>query len=400
MVAFGMFVAAILRRINDFEWMTHGTETVRVHLSHAPDRSHDVVLGTLSHLAEALDERGIDVQSCLVVTDENVARLHADALRSALGAREHTLRLLVVAPGERSKSMASYASLVDSALSSPLHRRTLVVAFGGGVVGDVGGFLAATLLRGLPLLQVPTSLVAQVDSSVGGKTGINHDTGKNLVGSFYQPRLVWVDTGLLDTLPESEWIDGLSEVVKYGLIADAEFTHYLIENWERVMTRDHDVVRFIVRRCLEIKAHVVSNDETEQGLRAILNFGHTFGHALERVAGYQGITHGQAVAVGMRAALHVSERRLPEMDFLAARTLLDLLPHREVISSIDDLIDSMATDKKRTESGLRFVLLKAVGEAEVETDVATSDVRLAWQHALQHAGQSRTGLSAATDLSV
>ncbi len=325
---------------------------------------------------------GIDSRAYLVVTDSNVAQLYGRRLEEILEASGAQARLIVIEPGERSKSMTGYAGVIDEALASPIDRGMPVLAFGGGVVGDLAGFLAATLLRGLPLVQVPTSLVAQVDSAIGGKTGINHSSGKNLLGSFYQPRVVAVDVTLLDTLPESEWMDGLSEVVKYGLIADAAFARYLAEKWDKILARDRAVIRTVVRRCVEIKADVVSRDETEQDVRAILNFGHTFGHALERVAGYQGITHGQAVAVGMRAALHLSASKYPDVDLGGAVDIVAKLPKAPVKAGVDELIDAMATDKKKKGQSLRFIALREVGEATVEEDITDSEIRRSWEYAL------------------
>ena len=342
-----------------------------------------MVFTDLKDLPVLLDEGGLDSDACLVVTDANVAGHHGHALESYLTEAGRHVRRIVIDPGETSKSFESYGRLLDRALEEPITRRTTVLAFGGGVVGDLAGFAAATLLRGLPLVQVPTTLVAQVDSAIGGKTGINHATGKNLIGSFYQPLLVVVDTKLLGTLPDAEWMDGLSEVVKYGLIADAAFARSLLDNWDRVLARDRRFVQEIVRRCVEIKADVVSQDERELGLRAILNFGHTFGHAIERVAGYTGVTHGQAVALGMRAALHLSAIRHPTADLGIASRLLALLPSVRVEATSDELMEAMASDKKRVGSALRFVVLTETGHATVIEGVGRDDVKRAWEYALE-----------------
>lgn len=358
--------------------MTVAENRVRIQLSTGRDRSHDIVFADLGNIPSLLSELGLDTGSCLVVTDTNVAGLYLQPLTEALEESGQSVREIVIEPGERSKSFASYGDVLDRALDEPLDRTTPVLALGGGVVGDLAGFAAATLLRGLPLVQIPTSLVAQVDSAVGGKTGINHATGKNLIGSFYQPRIVIVDTGLLETLPEAEWMDGLSEVVKYGLIADVSFARYLFDHWEAVLARDRNVVQTLVRRCVEIKAYVVSNDETEQGIRAILNFGHTFGHALERVAGYKGLTHGQGVALGMRAALYLSALCYPEGEFSLASDLLERLPVVRVDATIDQLMEAMKTDKKRKADNLRFVVLEETGRAVVIDQVTEHGVRTSW----------------------
>lgn len=362
--------------------MDSSTKPVRVRLDRSEDRSHDIVFADLGDLPRLLSERDLGGAACLVVTDANVARHHGRRLEDVLRDSGRQVRVIVIEPGEASKSQAGYAALVDEALASPIDRRTLVIAFGGGVVGDLAGFAAATLLRGLPFVQVPTSLVAQVDSAVGGKTGINHASGKNLIGAFYQPRLVAVDVTLLATLPESEWMDGLSEVVKYGLIADKKFVGYLRDRWQEILERDPAVVLPLVRRCVEIKADVVSRDETEQGLRSVLNFGHTFGHALERVAGYRGLTHGQAVAIGMRAALRLSALRYPNADLTAGLELVDRLPSVKVNADVDALIVAMATDKKKRGEMLRFIALHKIGKAVIEEDVSETEIRTSWRHAL------------------
>lgn len=357
-------------------------QTVRVRLDRVVDRSHDIVFDSVDHLPALLRERGVPFERCLMVTDSNVARHHAPKVKQALALGGADTRVLEVPPGERSKSMESFGQLVDRALAEPVDRQTLVVALGGGVVGDLAGFLAATLLRGLPFVQVPTSLVAQVDSAIGGKTGVNHASGKNLVGAFYQPRLVVVDTSLMQTLPIGEWMDGLSEVVKYGLIADAAFASFLLGNWESIADRDPSTVEPMVRRCVEIKADVVSSDETEQGLRAILNFGHTFGHAIERSAGYGTFTHGQAVAVGMHAALRLSEMLYPSIDFDEAFSLVKRLPAPALRAPVAELTAAMQADKKRLGTRMRFVVLEDVGRAVVVDDVRPEAVKDAWTHVI------------------
>ncbi|MFV1981153.1 MAG: 3-dehydroquinate synthase family protein, partial [Rhodothermia bacterium] len=284
-------------------------------------------------------------------------------------------------------------------LSFGIDRSSPVVAVGGGVVGDVAGLAAALLMRGVPFVQVPTSLIAQVDSSIGGKTGINHATGKNLVGAFHQPSLVLTDTGKLSSLPLAEWMAGLSEVVKTALIWDADLFSLLLDRWGAILDRDPKTVSDIVSRCAEIKVSIVQADELESGRRAILNFGHTFGHALEKVAGYAGVTHGIAVAAGMRAALHLSELRYPEQDFSRALELVNRLPKpseaaaisAEAISAaaedatainIDALVDAMLMDKKRVGGRLRFVLLDRVGSAVLVDDVTDREIRSGWKFSL------------------
>ena len=260
-----------------------------------------------------------------------------------------------------------------------------MLALGGGVVGDLAGFAAATLLRGLPLVQLPTSLLAQVDASVGGKTAINHDTGKNLIGAFYQPELVCADPHTLDTLPMREYTSGMAEVIKHALIRAPKLFEDLEEHLVPVMARkDREIVSSVIETAVGVKADVVSADEREEGQRAILNFGHTFAHALERVAGYGAFTHGEAVALGMRAGLYLSHQRHPEA---VPRARLDHVIRAVPIEtdpstvSFSDLYAAMAADKKNEGDTIRFVLLERLGEAYVTGDVTEDDARHAWHFA-------------------
>ncbi|MEL6616467.1 MAG: 3-dehydroquinate synthase family protein, partial [Bacteroidota bacterium] len=257
--------------------------------------------------APALMERvGLDPGRVLVVTDDHVADLYLDTLCEAFEDAGWSPFPLIVAHGEGSKSMDTYGLVLDWALSLGVTRSTPVVALGGGVVGDLAGFAAATLLRGLPFVQIPTTVVAQVDSALGGKTGINHARGKNLIGSFYPPRVVVSDWEVLRSLFRSEMRAGCAEVVKHALVADRPLTSRLREHLSALMALDADLAPGLLREAAKVKATIVSADEHEAGRRALLNFGHTFGHAIEAVAGYGRILHGEAVAVGMRAALHLS----------------------------------------------------------------------------------------------
>jgi 3-dehydroquinate synthase len=276
-------------------------------------------------------------------------------------------------------------ALYDAALTWGIDRATPVLALGGGVVGDLAGYAAATLLRGLSLIQLPTSLIAQVDSALGGKTGINHAVGKNLIGAFHQPRLVATDLTTLQTLPEREWTSGLAEGVKHALITDGDFFDFLEREWTLVLARDEATLAEMVPRAASIKADVVSKDEREQGRRAILNFGHTFGHAIERVAGYGQLTHGEAVALGMRAALHLSQHLHPNTDFSRAQSLVRRLPVQGNYENlpIPDLLTAMQSDKKVSRGHIRFVVLRRLGEAYVTAEVSSAAVEVAWQEALR-----------------
>lgn len=315
----------------------------------------------------------------LVVADERV-RSHADVVAGSLQQAGFRCGTVELPSGEATKSLATAAKLYDALAELPADRKTLVVAVGGGVVGDAAGFAAATFNRGLPLLMVPTTLLAMVDSSVGGKVGINHPKAKNLIGAFHQPVGVWIDTATLDTLPEREYRSGLAEVVKYGVILDAEFFAYLEEHAEEILKRDAAAVRYVVARCCRLKADVVEKDEREEtGLRAVLNYGHTFAHAFETSAGYGGWLHGEAVAAGMVCASRLAERRgliqaelTERQKRLLERFHLPTAPERW---PVDELLATMRNDKKALAGRLRFVLPRKLGEVALYDDVPEEDVR-------------------------
>lgn len=351
----------------------------------AGGRSYAVYFTRLAEVPALLATAGLSPRRCLVVTDEQVAHHYRVVLETALKQAGWTPLVCVVPPGEASKAYPYLHELYDAALSWGIDRATPVLALGGGVVGDLAGFAAATLLRGLPLVQLPTSLIAQVDSALGGKTGINHTVGKNLIGAFHQPRFVATDLSTLATLPEREWTSGLAEVVKHALIADAGFFGFLERHWTQVLAREEAIIAEMVPHAARIKAEVVSQDEREQGRRAILNFGHTFGHAIERVAGYGRLTHGEAVALGMRAALHLSARLHPDEDFARAATLVRQLPIAGSYTdlSIPNLLTAMQADKKVSQGQVRFIVLRRIGEAYVTGRVATEEVKHAWAVALE-----------------
>ncbi len=347
------------------------------------ERGYTIHFGPLAYTPTLLRDAGLRLGPCLVVTDEHVAALHLEPLRESLDAAGWVPRVRVLPPGESTKSQAHLAALYDWALGIGIDRQTPVLALGGGVVGDLAGFAAATLLRGLPLVQLPTTLVAQADSAIGGKTGINHAAGKNLIGVFHQPRLVLAAPATLATLPEREWTSGLAEVVKAALIADAEFFEWLDAHGDAVLARDADVIPTLVRRAAAIKAEIVAEDEREAGRRALLNFGHTFGHAIERAVGYGTFTHGEAVALGMRAALHLSHALRPDLSFDRADAVVARLPVPAGLAEIStpDLVAAMQTDKKRQAGRLRFVVLDEVGQARVTADVTPEAVAAAWEYA-------------------
>jgi 3-dehydroquinate synthase len=305
---------------------------------------------------------------------------HAEKVAAALHDAGFDPLVVSLPSGETQKSLTVASHLYDQLAEARADRKTLVVAVGGGVVGDLAGFVAATWNRGLPLLMVPTTLLAMVDSSVGGKVGVNHPRGKNLIGAFHQPVGVWIDTAFLNTLPDREYRSGLAEVVKYGVILDTDFFSYLEQHAMAILARDAECIRHIVARSCRVKADVVEKDEREEtGLRAVLNYGHTFAHAFETVGGYGAWLHGEAVSAGMVCASRLAERRgLIDADITERqRRLLQTfaLPIAPEPWPVEDLLAVMRVDKKAVAGRLRFVLPQRLGEVATFDDVPESDVR-------------------------
>ena len=305
---------------------------------------------------------------CAVITDSNAGKKFARTALKSLVASGFDPALVTLPAGEKSKCMEAVENCHDQLARHRLERKSFIVALGGGVVGDLAGFVAATYLRGIPFVQVPTTLLAQVDSSVGGKTGVNLPAGKNLVGAFYQPKLVLCDLDTLKTLPRREFISGLAEVIKYGIICDAVLFAQLERNLPKLLQRDTKMLRDVVARCCEIKAGVVGQDETDSGLRAILNFGHTVGHAIENSSGYGKFLHGEAIAIGQVAAARLSHKilGLPSGDVARIEKLFALagLPVRINLSAAlrKKLFAAMKLDKKVSEGEVNFVLAKKIGK--------------------------------------
>ena len=317
--------------------------------------------------------------SAAIVTNEVVAPLYLPKLRQALqGARTTEI---VVADGEQSKRWAVLENVFDALLAARCGRDTLLIALGGGVVGDLAGFAAAVYQRGIPFLQVPTTLLAQVDSSVGGKTAINHARGKNMIGAFHQPLAVVSDVATLDTLPDRELRAGLAEVIKHALALDLPFVEWLESNVERLLRRERAALTYAVRRCCELKAAIVAADERESGVRALLNFGHTFGHAIEAGTGYGSWLHGEAIAAGMVMAteLSLSLKLIGPEDVSRVRRLLEKagLPTQGPALAPERLMELMAGDKKAAQGRLRFVLLESVGRAVLRGGLSDQHVRQA-----------------------
>jgi len=317
--------------------------------------------------------------SAAVVTNEVVAPLYLPRIRKALAGLRTTE--IVVPDGEQAKDWKTLNRVFDALIEARCGRDTLIVALGGGVVGDLAGFAAAVYQRGVPFVQVPTTLLAQVDSSVGGKTAINHPLGKNMIGAFHQPRAVVSDVATLDTLPERELRSGLAEVIKHGFALDAEFVEWLERNMEKLLARDRDALAHAVRRSCELKARVVAADEREAGVRAQLNFGHTFGHAIETGAGYGAWLHGEAVAAGMVMAAELSALmgQLKKNEVSRLRELVRRagLPVKGPAIAPERLIELMAVDKKASKGRTRFVLLESLGRAALRSDVDERLVRQA-----------------------
>lgn len=344
------------------------------------DRSYEILIGanTLSRAANTLQPLKLGPRGT-IITDETVARLYAGQLRDALRGAGFETEVCTVPVGEKSKSLDLAARLYDQLLDAKLDRKSFVIALGGGVVGDLAGFVAATFLRGLPLVQIPTTLLAQVDSSVGGKVGVNLPLGKNLVGAFYQPRIVLIDVKTLESLSPREYRAGLAEVIKYGIIYDAELFRQLESEKNRVLARELGLMEKIVARCCEIKAEVVSKDEREDGLRAILNYGHTIGHAIEAVSHYDEFLHGEAIAVGMVCAARLSQRR-GHLDKEQADRIEGIFKNYGFETAarafpFDRLHAAMKVDKKALAGTIRFVLAKDIGNVFVTGEVAEADLR-------------------------
>ena len=350
-----------------------------VHVNLGP-RSYDIEIGSgnLGEAARFCDAEQDDAHAVLI-TDSNVDELYSEAVTEPLAELGCEVDILVVEAGEQSKSPDVAAELWERMLDEGADRSTVVIALGGGVVGDLAGFVAATFGRGLRFVQIPTTLLAQVDSSVGGKVGINLPGGKNMVGAFWQPRGVLIDVSVLATLPDREYRAGLAEVVKYGVIQDADFFAYLETNIDPINAHDADVLSYIVERCCRLKADVVEQDEREEtGLRSILNYGHTFCHAFEAATGYEKLLHGEGVAIGMMCAARLAERlgRIDAECTERQRTLLEAfqLPLDVPDVDRDELIELMYRDKKVERGRLRFVLPTRLGHVELVRDVANNEI--------------------------
>jgi 3-dehydroquinate synthase len=334
------------------------------------DRSYPIFIGS-GQMATVGISRFIKGNKVLIVTNTTVAKLYLSALQAQLGDKQ--VDTIVLDDGEQYKNLDTLNLILTQLLENKHDRKTTLIALGGGVVGDITGFAAACYQRGVPFIQVPTTLLSQVDSSVGGKTAVNHPLGKNMIGAFYQPQAVVIDTKSLETLPEREFSAGMAEVIKYGLITDADFFDWLEDNTGALKQGDQTALTYAIERSCINKAKVVSADETEQGIRAILNLGHTFGHAIETFQNYSGWLHGEAVAAGMVMASKLSLMMggITQSEFDRVKNLIEtwslpVAPPEKMTA--DHFKDLMYRDKKVLDGQLRLVVLRALGDAEVTGD--------------------------------
>lgn len=347
------------------------------------ERSYPILIDNLLFKGKAYHPF-IKKEEVLLITNETIYHYHKSLILELVGGRGEAIYILP--DGEAYKNADSLEKLLTKLLTLKFGRQAQLIAFGGGVIGDLVGFAASIYQRGINFVQVPTTLLAQVDSSVGGKTAINHPLGKNMIGSFYQPSSVLIDLSLLKTLPKREYISGLGEVIKNGFIFSHDFLEWLTNHREAILALDPSLVGEMVFKACDFKREIVNLDEKEQGVRALLNFGHTFGHAIEKNMQYKGILHGEAVAIGMVMAGKLSERLglISEEDFTFLETMLDdfLLPIRMPrVIAIDEMIEAMKLDKKNINQTIRFILLEGLGQASVVGNIEEVLVREAIAYA-------------------
>jgi len=358
--------------------MTKQSQTYHVDLG---VRSYDIHIqaGCLPDIGEQMLSLFDKPSRCLIVSNDVVAPLYLDTVQASLEAAGWQVSSFILPDGEQYKNIEQWSAIMDSLMVSKLSRNEPIIALGGGVVGDMTGFAASCYRRGIPFIQIPTTVLAQVDSSVGGKTAINHPHGKNMIGAFYQPKLVWIDPNVLVTLETRQVPAGLAEVIKYGLIRDKDFFAWLQENMQALLDLDADKISQAILRSCAHKAEVVMADETEQGQRALLNLGHTFGHAIESMTHYTTYLHGEAVALGTIMAARLSEQLGVASSGLEAAVtdifIAAKLPTQIPQFSAEDWLDAMGHDKKNVGSLIRYILLRDIGDAYIAEDVTDSDIR-------------------------
>jgi len=338
------------------------------------DNSYPILIGqgTLSELGAALESISF-ARKVALVSNERVFTLHGATAKESLEACGFDVSVILIGDGEEFKTLATLSTVYDRLIDNEMDRSCGIIALGGGVVGDLAGYAASSYMRGVPCVQIPTTLLAQVDSSVGGKTAVNHPRGKNIIGAFYQPKLVSIDVDVLATLEDREFSAGLAEVVKYGVIRDRRFFDWLTEQSDKLLARDPDILMHAIKTSCQIKADIVEIDEKESGIRAILNFGHTFGHAVETLTGYGRFLHGEAVAIGMVVAARIAEQRqlCSSRDVRAITELLQRfkLPVVAPDVTVEAFVESMMHDKKVQGGVLKMILNHGIGHCEI-VDVA------------------------------
>lgn len=354
-------------------------QTVRVELG---ERSYDIVIdsGILSNIGERI--KGFDFSKVAVISNPTVFDLYGDVVINSLKNVGFETLHVIIPDGEEYKNFDQTYQILTELLKNKLDRKSCLIALGGGVIGDITGFAASIYMRGIDFIQIPTTLLAQVDSSVGGKTGVNHELGKNMIGTFYQPRLVWIDIDTLKTLPKREVLCGIAEIIKYGIIWDKDFFEFLEKNLNSILMLDTKHLTHIIRRSCEIKAEVVSADERETGLRAILNYGHTIGHAIETETAYSRFLHGEAVAIGMNLEAWLSEIMgfLNKKDAMKIKAVIDsygLPSELPVELNADKLILHMKLDKKVEAGEMKFILPEKIGKVKIQKGIDIEAIRKA-----------------------
>ncbi|MDP2208967.1 MAG: 3-dehydroquinate synthase [Bacteroidota bacterium] len=333
--------------------------------------------GSLSYTAADIAKR-FPRSKCFIITDTNVEKLYAREFNKLIAGQGIASEIISFPYGEKSKTRKTKEYIENQLIKSGANRNSVIIALGGGVVGDIAGFVAATLFRGVPFIQIPTTLLAQVDSSVGGKVGVNHPLGKNLIGAFYQPDAVYIDVSTLTTLSDAEYRNGLAEVVKYGAALDIKLFELLARNADKILSRDTKLLKNIIERCCELKAEVVNKDEKEKSYRRILNFGHTIGHAVEKLSHYK-IPHGAAVSIGMVAEAEMAFR-LKILDRKSVVKLKMLLTHLGLPIdlpknySVPDYVKATQTDKKAVEDKILYTLIDKIGSGVIDVPLTSDDV--------------------------
>ena len=359
------------------------------------ERSYPIYFGAgmTASFAPTCQQHGIPRQ-VVIISDTNVARHYLEPLQKHLQHFEFDASSIVIPPGEAQKNLSRANALFTALLQRRTSRKAAIIALGGGVVGDLAGFVAATYQRGIALIQVPTTLLAQVDSSVGGKVAVNHPLGKNMIGAFYQPKFVWIDGETLRTLPPREVVCGLAEVVKYGVIFDADFFAYLEANLDAILKLDQAVIMRIQARCCELKAHVVAEDERELGLQAVLNYRHTIRHALEAAGKYRALKHEEGVLLGMAAEAFIAQQMgllsaeaLERIEAFVSRVPLEF--KRDALTP-SKILDAVRRDKKTVDGKTRFVLPVRLGEVRVLEDVDPELIRMSLKRAFGLVGKKRS----------